>query len=56
MSLQKIRDRIGKEIVKPQCPYCDAKFVYYRKRTDDFQCRSCGSNFQKGKVAKLGVK
>ncbi len=59
----KIRDKFGNKITRPKCWECESTFVYYRKRTDDFQCRSCGSTFsmkeksqKKGKESRLGLR
>jgi ribosomal protein L37AE/L43A len=33
-------------ITKPKCPACGANQAYYRKRTKDWSCKSCGHEFK----------
>lgn len=32
--------------MKPRCPNCDSLMVYFRTRSEDFLCRSCGKTFK----------
>jgi ribosomal protein L37AE/L43A len=44
--------KIQPEPELPKCPKCQSGQVYYRIKTDDYQCRRCGETFP---AAKEGV-
>ncbi len=35
------------QLTKNRCPKCGGTQVYFRVKTDDFMCRSCGEPFTK---------
>ena len=35
------------EPAKIRCPECDTTQVYYRVKTDDYQCQKCGHKWKK---------
>ena len=37
--------KIKRQRVELKCPVCEKKNYYYRIKSSDYQCRSCGSVF-----------
>jgi ribosomal protein L37AE/L43A len=45
-AINKLKDKLGIKN-KPKCEDCGSWQIYYRIKTEDFQCRVCGHSWKK---------